>query len=360
MAENDAASRTEEPTPRKLQQAREKGDVPKTPDLAPLAALVASAAVLAIFGGGMAKSLTMALMPFVAHPDEFSLSGGGGVAVMRQAALAAAPLLLAVMLAAAVAGAAGNLVQHGLMFSPSKVKPDFSKLSLPAGLKRTFGPDGLMQFAKSVLKLILVAVVAWWALKPHVNEFQGLVALDPVAMLPFSAELLRRLVFAVAGLMLAIAGFDWFWQRYRFMERMKMSKEELKEEYKDSDGDPHVKARQRQIRQERARRRMMQAVPTATVVVMNPTHFAVALKYDAEETPAPMCVAKGMDALALKIRAVAEEAGVPVIEDAPLARALYAAVDIDEIIPPKHYEAVAKVIGFILNAGRRRSAARMQ
>jgi flagellar biosynthetic protein FlhB len=360
MAENDAASRTEEPTPRKLQQAREKGDVPKTPDLAPLAALAAGAAVLAIFGGRMAQDLALALMPFLAHPDQYALSGGGGVAVARQAVMAAAPPLLTVMLAAAVAGAAGNLVQHGLMFSPSKLKPEFSKVSPAAGFKRTFGPDGLMQFAKSILKLILVAVVAWWALKPHADELQGLVALDPVAMLPFSAEILRRLVFAVAGLMLAIAGFDWFWQRHRFMSRMRMSKEELKEEFKQSDGDPHVKARQRQIRQERARRRMMQAVPTATVVVMNPTHFAVALKYDAEETPAPMCVAKGMDAIALKIREVAEAAGVPVIEDPPLARSLYAAVDIDGIIPPKHYEAVAKVIGFILNSGRRRSAARLQ
>jgi flagellar biosynthetic protein FlhB len=360
MAENDAASRTEEPTPRKLQQAREKGDVPKTPDLAPLAALVAAATVLAIFGGRMAKDMALAMLPFIAHPDQFSLSGGGGVAVARQAITAAAVPLLTVLLAAAVAGAAGNIVQHGLMFTPSKLAPNFSHLSPMSGLKRTFGPDGLMQFAKSILKLVLVAVVAWWALKPNVHQLQGLVTLDPVAMLPFSAEILRRLVFAVAGLMLAIAGFDWFWQRHRFMSRMRMSKEELKEDFKQTDGDPHVKARQRQLRQERARRRMMQAVPTATVVVMNPTHFAVALKYDAEETPAPICVAKGVDALALKIREVAEEAGVPVIEDPPLARSLYAAVDIDEVIPPKHYEAVAKVIGFILNAGRRRTAARLQ
>jgi flagellar biosynthetic protein FlhB len=227
-----------------------------------------------------------------------------------------------------------------------------------AGLKRIFGPDGLMQFAKSIVKLLMVAAVAWWALKPHARELQNLVTLEPGAMLPFSAELLRRLVFAVAGLLLALAGADWFWQRHRFMSRMRMSKEEVKEDYKASDGDPHVRARQKQIRYERARRRMMQAVPTATVVVMNPTHYAVALKYDSE-TPAPVCVAKGLDTLALKIRAVAEEAGVPVIEDPPLARSLYAAVEIDETIPPKHYEAVAKVIGFIMNASRR-PAARLQ
>ena len=173
------------------------------------------------------------------------------------------------------------------------------------------------------------------------------------AMLGFAADILRRLVFAVAAFLLVVAGGDWFWQRRRFMDRMKMTKEELKEDFKQSDGDPHVKARQRQLRIERSRRRMMQAVPTATLVVMNPTHFAVALKYEAGSTPAPLCVAKGVDSLALKIREVAEAAGVPIIEDAPLARALYASVEIDDVIPAAHYEAVAKIIGFILNAGRR-------
>jgi flagellar biosynthetic protein FlhB len=356
MAENDAASRTEEPTPRKLQQAREKGDVVKTPDLAPLAALTAVAAVLAISGGTLARNLAVALLPFIAHPDQMSMHGLGGVNVARQAMTAAAPAMAAVMLSAVAAGVAGNLVQHGLLFTPGKLAPDFSRLSLGAGLKRLFGLDGLMQFAKSASKLGLVAVVAWWALRPHADELQQLTLLDPAAMLPFSAEILRRLVFAVAGVLLAIAAIDWFWQRQRFMTRMRMSKEELKEDFKQSEGDPHVRARQKQIRNERARRRMMQAVPTATVVVMNPTHFAVALKYDASETPAPLCVAKGVDTLALKIREVAEAAGVPVIEDPPLARSLYAAVEIDEVIPQKHYEAVARVIGFILNAGRRSAA----
>jgi flagellar biosynthetic protein FlhB len=356
MPDNEAASRTEEPTPRKLQQAREKGDVVKTPDLAPLASLAAAAAVLAIAGGGLARHLAVALIPFLAHPDEMSLHGLGGVNVARQAILAAVPVMAAVMLAAAAAGAAGNLVQHGLLFTPGKLAPDFQRLSPGAGLKRLFGLDGLMQFAKSVAKLLLVAAIAWWALKPHARELAQLTLLDPAAMLPFSADILRRLVFAVAGALLVLAGFDWFWQRQRYMARMRLSKEVLKEDFKQTEGDPHVRARQKQIRNERARRRMMQAVPTATVVVMNPTHFAVALKYDAAETPAPLCVAKGVDSLALKIRAVAEEAGVPIVEDPPLARSLYAAVDVDEAIPPKHYEAVAKVIGFIFNAGRRSAA----
>jgi flagellar biosynthetic protein FlhB len=219
-----------------------------------------------------------------------------------------------------------------------------------------FGPDGLMQFAKSLVKVGMTGALAWWLVKPYVNQLPQLSGMEPAAMLPFSMEVIRRLVYAVAALTLGIAGADWLWQRQRFMTRMRMTKEEVKEDFKNAEGDPHVKARQKQIRHERARRRMMQAVPEATLVVMNPTHYAVALKYDAGETAAPLCVAKGLDSLALKIRAVAEEAGVPIIEDPPLARALYAAVDIDEMIPPAHYEAVAKIIGFILNAGKRRTS----
>lgn len=354
--ENDGASRTEEPTPRKLQQAREKGDVAKTPDLAPLASLAAAAGVVALAGGWLTKRLVIEMLPFISKAGIIDMEGGGAAAVARHAVMAAVPILAAVLFAAALAGAAGNLVQHGLLFAPEKLKFDLKKVSPLAGFKRIFGLDGVVQFLKSVAKVLLVAVAAWWVLKPHVPELNALPAMDPAAMLPFSAEVLRQLVFAVVGLMLAIAAGDWLWQRHRFMTRMRMSKEELKEDFRQSEGDPHVRARQKQIRRDRARRRMMQAVPTATVVVMNPTHFAVALKYEPSEAPAPVCVAKGVDTLALRIRAAAEDAGVTVVEDPPLARALFAAVEVDDAIPPKHYEAVAKVIGFVMSGARRASA----
>ncbi|HLY79897.1 MAG TPA: flagellar type III secretion system protein FlhB, partial [Caulobacteraceae bacterium] len=259
-------------------------------------------------------------------------------------------------LAACAAGVAANLLQTGFMFTPEKLAFDTAKLSPMAGFKRVFGLDGFAQFLKSLVKVSLTGLLAWWVLNPHVPELENLSAMEPIAMLSFATDILRWLVFAVAAFLLLIAGADWFWQRQRFMSKMRMTKEEVKEDFKQAEGDPHIKARQKQLRNERSRRRMMQAVPDATVVVMNPTHFAVALKYDADETPAPLCVAKGLDSLALKIREVAEAAGVPVIEDPPLARALYAAVDVDEVIPPAHYEAVAKIIGFILSKGRRMAA----
>jgi flagellar biosynthetic protein FlhB len=357
---NDAASRTEEATPRKLQQARERGEVVKTPDLASLASLSAVAAVVALGGGWLCRNLVTQLTPFISSPDSMSFVGNGGVPIMRSAVMAAAPPLGAVLLAACAAGIAGNLIQTGFMFSPERLAPDLKKLSILEGFKRVFGIDGFVQFLKSLLKVALTSLLTWWVLHPHMVELTNLASMEPIAMLNFAADILRRLVFAVAAFLLVVAGADWFWQRQRFMTRMRMSKEELKEDFKQSEGDPHIKARQKQLRNQHARRRMMQAVPGATVVVMNPTHYAVALKYDASEAPAPLCVAKGMDTLALKIREVAEANGVPVIEDAPLARALYATVDVDEIIPPAHYEAVAKIIGFILSAGRSVAARRLR
>lgn len=354
--EQDAASKTEEATPQKLQKAREKGDVAKTPDLAMLASFVGAAAVIAIAGGWMSRNLAADLLPFIAHPDAFDLEGQGAIDVAARAVRAAAPILVAVLAVAALMGAGGNLIQTGFMFSPEKVKPDWKKVSPMSGFQRILGPDGLMQFVKSLLKVAMVGWVGWVVMKPYIHPLKELAALDPAAMLPLMIEILRKLVFATAALMLAIAGLDWFWQRARFLKRMRMTKEEQKEEFKNSEGDPHIKAKRRQIAIQRSRRRMMAAVPDATMVIMNPTHYAVALRYEAGDTAAPQCVAKGMDALALKIRAIAEENDVPVIEDPPLARALYAAVDLDEFIPPAHYEAVAKLIGFIMQNSARVAA----
>jgi flagellar biosynthetic protein FlhB len=356
MAEdNDPSSKTEEPTSRRLEEARKRGDVAKTADLPSWATLAGVTGVLAIAGGWLARDLAVRLLPFIAAPETYNLEAGGAVVAARQAVLAATPVLVVILGVAMLCGVAGNVVQTGLLWSPDKLKPDFSKLSPRQGLKRMFGIDGLVQFAKSLLKILVVGLVCWFVLRPKADQLQAMIGLDPASILPASAALMKALVFAVAGALGVGAGLDWLWQRHRFMQRMRMSREEVKEDYKQSEGDPHIKAKIKQMRIERSKRRMIQAVPDATVVVMNPTHFAVALKYDASETPAPLCVAKGMDSLALKIREVAEENNVPVIEDPPLARALYATVEVDQVIPAQHYQAVAKIIGFVLNAAKRRA-----
>ena len=349
MAEEpDKEAKTEDPTSRKLEDARKKGDVAKSMDVPQWTSLAAAFGVMAVGGGWMVRDLAHKLLPFIENPDAFEMSGEGARMLMWTAMAAVAIPMGAIMLTTAVAGAAGSLLQTGLLFSPEKIKPDLKKLSPLQGWKRLFGVDALVQFGKSAVKLVAIAAVVWFTFKPHARELERLVALQPASMLPLARDLLIAMFSGVLALLLLGAGFDWFWQRHRWTARMKMSREELKEDFKSTEGDPHVKAKLKQIRMEKSRKRMMQAVPTATVVVMNPTHFAVALKYEPGETPAPLCVAKGMDAVALRIRDLAREHGVEVIEDPPLARALYATVEVDQSIPRQHFEAVAAIIGFIL------------
>ncbi|OXE35621.1 MAG: flagellar biosynthesis protein FlhB [Phenylobacterium zucineum] len=355
--ENDQESKTEEPTSSRLAQARASGDIVKTQDLPQLSSFAAVTAALLICGGWLSQNLILALMPFLQHPEAMRLQGGGGVVVARQAMMAAAPFLTVVLGSAAFAGVSGHLIQTGLIWSPDKLKLDFSKLNPMSGLQRLMGIDSLVNSFKSLVKVCLVGWIAYTVIKPHWPELQQLAEQDPTLMLPYVIDILKHLLFAIGSFMIAIAGFDWFWQRQRFMTRMRMTKEEVKEDFKQSEGDPHIKARQKAIRVQRARRRMMANVPKATVVVMNPTHFAVALKYEEGEGTAPQCVAKGVDAVALRIRAVAEAAGVTVIEDPPLARALFASVEVEDYIPLAHYEAVAKIIGFIMNGKKTRPGA---
>ncbi len=350
--EQDRASKTEEPTAKRLEDARKKGDVAKSADIAPLASLAAATGMILLGGGWMARSMTESLMPFVTHPDAIDLSGRGANGVMQAAMVASAPVLL-ILVAAAIAGAAGNLLQHGLLWAPKKIAPDVSKVNPLKGLGRIFGVDALMNFLKQLVKITAVGLIAWLILEPRANELAGLAAVAPGAILPLSFDMIRAVVIAILFVMAVVAMLDWFWSRHRFIQRMRMTREEVKREHKESDGDPQVKARQRQLRLQRSRRRMIQNVPKATVVVMNPTHYAVALRYEQGETPAPVCIAKGVDRVALKIREVAEAHGVTVIEDPPLARALYAAIEVDETIPQEHYQAVAQIIGFILGEGRK-------
>jgi flagellar biosynthetic protein FlhB len=350
--ERDTASKTEEATPRKLEEARRKGDVAKSQDLASWVTLAAICATMLSVGGPMSRHLAEGLAGFLAAPHEMiaALDSGGGAVVARKAMLVGAPLTLGVMVAGAIAGTFGNVVQSGVMWTTGKLAPDLSKVSPVSGFKRIYGVDGLAQFVKTLIKLVITGWVAWRVLKPHEAELAQASMLEPGAILPFARTLLLALTTSALTFLGVTAGLDWLWQRQRFLVRMRMSREELKEDIKQSEGDPHIKARLRQIRTLRARKRMMANVPKATLVVTNPTHYAVALRYVSGETAAPIVMAKGMDDIAMKIREVAAEHEIPIVEDPPLARALYAVAEVDDVIPREHYEAVAKVIGFIMSA----------
>lgn len=357
MAEDqDPESKTEEATPRKLAEARKKGDVAKSPDIASALSLLGAAAVLLLAGGPFAGMMAESLVPFIAQPHTMmgALDAGAGVEIGMRALWAAAPFLGALALAVILGGVGGNLAQSGLIFSAEKMKPSWKKISPLEGFKRIFGPDGLMNFVKTFIKLLAVVAVCWMVLRPHLRELENMAAMSPASILPFTRDLAVWLMASTLAFLAVTSGADYLWQRMRFAKRMRMSREELKEDYKQSEGDPHVKARLKQIRMQRSRKRMMQNVPGATVIVTNPTHYSVALRYEPDKgDAAPVCVAKGVDNLALRIREVAREHKVPIVENVPLARALYASVDVDETIPREHFEAAAQVIGFVFQKRRR-------
>lgn len=338
--------------------ARKKGDFARSPDVATTMSLAGAAAVLLLGGAYFSQQMAADLLPYIARPHSMlgGLEAGAGVEIGVHALTTAAPFLMALMLAVIVGSVFGNVAQsQGFILTTEKLKPKLSTLSPLSGFKRIFGPDGLVQFLKTFIKLVIIGVVCWMVLKPHVRELENLAAMSPMAILPFAMDICIKLFIAALVFLSFTAGADYIWQRIRFAKRMRMTKQESKDDFKQSEGDPHVKAKLRQLRMQRSRQRMMQAVPTATVIVTNPTHYSVALRYNPDDgDPAPVCVAKGVDAVALRIREVAKEHDVAIVENVPLARALYAVVEVDEIIPREHFEAAAKVIGFVMQGRKRR------
>ena len=346
--EQDKSQQTEEPTAKRLEQAREAGDIVKSSEVTSFVLLAGGTLAIAMFGHSTALAIAKLLTMFIEQPEQMSVDGAGMASLMRGLMLHVALILAPFMGVMILASLVGHVAQSRPSFVPDKIKPDFSKLSIPAGLSRLFGPEGWMNLLKGLIKIAIVGMAIWTQLWPERNALEAVLIQSPGGVVGDMNHLLFKVLTAALSALLVIAGLDYFVQRLRFLQRNRMSKQEIKEEYRQSEGDPAIKAKVRQIRQERAKKRMMAQVPTATVVIANPTHFAVALKYESGKTEAPICVAKGVDALALRIRAVAEENDVPVIENPPLARALHASVEVDEAVPPEHYKAVAQVIGYVM------------
>lgn len=346
--EQDKSQQTEEPTSKRLEQAREAGDIVKSSEVTAFVLLAGGTLAIAMFGHSTAIGIAKLLSMFLERPEEMSVDGLGMASMMRGLLSHLALILAPFMGVMILASLAGHVLQSRPSIVVDKIKPDFSKLSIPAGLARMFGPEGWLNLLKGLIKIAIVGMAIWTQLWPERNALESILSQSPGGVVGDMNHLLFKVLTAALSALLVIAGLDYFLQRMRFLRRNRMSKQEIKEEYRQNEGDPAIKAKVRQIRQERAKKRMMAQVPTATVVIANPTHFAVALKYESGKMEAPVCVAKGVDALALRIRALAEEHDVPVIENPPLARALHASVEIDEAVPPEHYKAVAQVIGYVM------------
>ncbi len=353
--ENDGADKTEDPTPHRLEQALRRGDVAKSQEVSVflmLGAMALALVLLPAFGSGTRLALDLRGYLAGAHlvPDSPAAMLGAGRHGLEIALRALALPVGAIALAALAAG----LIQHRPVFSAEQLAPKLSRMSPFAGLKRVLGQQALVQFGKGLLKIVIVGALATAILWRERDRFEGLVGQEPTVLLSFTLSLSLKLLGSVLACHVVVTAADVLYARFSWLKRQRMTKEEVKRESKEQDGNPEIKAKIRQIQQQRVRKRMMAAVPTATVIVTNPTHFAVALRYE-PGMPAPICVAKGVDELALRIRAVGAEHRVPVIENPPLARALHATVSIDGEIPVEHYRAVAEVIGFVLRLKRRAS-----
>lgn len=351
--EQDDSQKTEEPSQKRLDEAREKGRVASSREINHWFMIGAGTLFVTTFAPQALGDIQRLLLPFIEQPEAIPTD----LAHLQRTMLSTfGELLLATLLPLAVvvaAAIAGGFVQHGFLVSAENIMPKLEKISPMAGVKRLFSARSIMEFVKGLAKLAIVGTVATMLIWPLGGQLAQLTSMEMVQVLALTGSLAARLMIGVLAVMTLIAGLDFLYQKFEHLKKLRMSRQELKDEYRQSEGDPIVKSRLRQIRMERARRRMMAAVPQADVVITNPTHYAVALKYIAADMSAPRLVAKGVDAVAFKIREIAEENKVPIVENPPLARGLYAAVDIDQEIPPEHYKAVAEVIGYVMRLKRR-------
>jgi len=347
MAESDDESKTEEPSGKRLEEAARHGQVARSQEVTAWLLLGTATLLVLVAGPWIAKGMARLLLPFIENAHRFDTGHGDMQRVLLDLVIGVAPFLGAVFGAMIIAGVAGQALQNPPSFNGEKLVPDLARISPLAGIKRMFSMHSVVEMLKGFIKIGLVGYAIWRAIESEVMGMATLVSYEPMQMLVLTSSLILRILITVLAILFVIGILDYLYQRYELMKSLRMSKQELKDEYKEQEGDPYIKGRLKQLRQQRMRQRMMAAVPKADVVVTNPTHYAVALQYDPDEMPAPKVLAKGADLLAQRIRELAKEHEVPLVENPPLARTLHAAVEVDEFIPYEHYKAVAEVISYV-------------
>ena len=346
MADDDG--KTEQPTGKRLSQAREEGDIIVSGEVKTAASL---AAVLILVWWVLPPVMTKVqsyLAILMSEPHMIHVGTEGELMEVLRGLAARMALLMAVPFSVMLGvGLVASFGQTGWLITTKKITPDITKLNPLNGLNRIFSLNGAVDLGKNLLKVVLVASLFYLVVRNKIQFLPVLPTMELPAILSFLHSILIRLLMTILAVQIVIAGGDYFYQRFSYMKKLRMTKQEVKDEHRQSDGDPMVKARIRGLRLQRARQRMMASVPKADVVVTNPTHFACALKYDPETMNAPVLVAKGQDLVAFRIRELAQQHDIMIVENPPLARALYAAVEIDREVPPEHYKAVAEVISYV-------------
>ncbi|MEM9469234.1 MAG: flagellar biosynthesis protein FlhB [Pseudomonadota bacterium] len=345
--EEDESSKTEEPTPKKLEESRKKGQVALSREVNNWVMLFAGTIVVLAIGPSAMNSMTSHMKTYFEKAHLLPTIPGGSGFVLGESFIEIMTILALPLIILMMAAFVGPFLQIGPLFAPEVIKPDISKVSVFKGFKRLFSMRSVMEFVKGILKIGIIGVIGVILLYPFYGSIDHMIGLPLPAMMDEIQGLVLRLMSGILLVLMVVAVADLVYQRYEHYKKMRMTKQELKDEFKQTEGDPHVRAKLRQLRQEKARSRMMQSVPEADVVITNPTHFSIALKYDPEEMDAPIVVAKGIDDLAMRIREVAKENNIPLVENKPLARVLFDKVDIDAVIPEEYYKAVAEIISYV-------------
>lgn len=355
MAEQeDQDSKTEEASEKKIRDSIEKGQVPHSREAATFASTMGILIAIVFLLRDNLMRLTSSLETFIENPGNFTLENSAdATAVVGAAVLEAAYVVFPVVLVMAVAGIAANVLQNQPQFVVDRIQPKLERVSLTQGWKRIFGLKGQVEFLKNLFKLIFVSVAGYLALSSSYADVYNTLSMEPTAVPGVMQDLAVRFLSGVVAAMAVLVAADLAWSHISWRRDLRMTRQEVKDEHKQSEGDPLVKMRLRSLQRDRSRKRMIASVPRATLVIANPTHYSVALRYVREEGGAPVVLAKGKDLIALKIRMIAEENGIPVYEDRALARSLYASVEVDKMIPPEFYKAVAGVILFLAQRGRK-------
>ena len=350
MSDNEQADdsqKTEEPTPKKIEESRKKGQVALSREINNWIMLLTGTIVILAIGPSTLSAIRGHLQNYIEKAHLMPSIPGGLGFVLGESFWVMLGILTLPLLILLLAAFLGPFLQIGPLFAPQIIKPDISKISPMQGFKRLFSMRSIMEFVKGILKIGIIGSVGVILLYPFYGKVDHMIGLPMPMMMDELQGLVIRLMAGILVVLLVVAVIDLVYQRYEHHKKMRMTKQELKDEYKQTEGDPHVRAKLRALRQEKARARMMQAVPEADVVITNPTHYSVALKYNPEEMDAPVLIAKGFDDLAMRIRELAKEHDIPLYENKPLARALFDTVELDQVVPTEHYKAVAEVISYV-------------
>ena len=349
MAEDDdESSKTEEPSERKISKAKEEGDTAISQEAKSFVMLLGMLFIIWLIFPFMGKWFILQNIKFIENPQNIPVDLHHIRLLLTRVFVGILKIMAIPFAVFIVLGIFASISQTGFMYAPKKLMPDWNKLNIFAALPKFINMKKIVESLKGIIKIAVIAYIAIAVIKPYSGKVNLLPTMETTAILSFIHKIVVLLIFTILMAVLVIAIADYAYQKYSHLKKLRMTKQEVKDEYKEMEGDPLIKSRIRQVRMERARRRMMDNVPKADVIITNPTHYAVALEYKMDKMDAPVVLAKGLDNIALKIRSIAEEHEIPIVENPPLARALFASAELDQTIPQEHFKAVAEVIGYVM------------